>query len=249
MTSSANDSAHHGQHLCLPFETDEEKQAAIVSFFHEGLARGNRCVFVGTATEFEDLGRRLDVEGVSISRAQARGALRFLTQEEAYLHDGVFDPTRVLARVAAQIDEALADGFTGLRGTGELRYVPAAAEWQKIVWYEAQVNEYFARRPFAGLCRYPRAVVPAERVCDVLRTHPVAVVRGEVCDNPFYERPALALSDDGEARLDWQLRQLRIQNRLQRHLEGKAASAVAAAVELAAELAALRARFRPARLD
>ena len=53
--------------------------------------------------------------------------------------------------------------------------------------YEARVNEHFARRPFSGLCCYPRSVIPAERVQDVLRTHPTVVVRGEHCDNPFYE--------------------------------------------------------------
>ena len=79
----------------------------------------------------------------------------------------------------------------------------------------------------------------------MLRTHPVAVVRGEACANPFYERPELALSDDSQARLDWQLRQLRVQNRTQRHLEEKTVSAVTAAVELATELEALRSTLPP----
>lgn len=249
MSLSVNASVHRGQHLCLPFETDDEKQAAVVSFLHEGLSHGNRCQFVGTPAEFEDLGRRLEIEGICTVRAQARGALVFLTPEQAYLHDGVFDPSRVLARIGKDIDQALAEGFTGLRGTGELMYIPKADEWQKIVWYEAQINEHFARQPFAGLCRYPRSVVPPDRVRDVLRTHPVAMVRGEACENPFYERPALALSDDSSARLDWQLHQLRVGNRTQRQLEGKTVSAVTAAVELATELEELRATLRKSSLD
>jgi hypothetical protein len=92
-------------------------------------------------------------------------------------------------------------------------------------------------------------VVPSDRVRDVLRTHPVAIVRGESCENPFYERTELALSDDSEARLDWQLYQMRAQNRAQRHLEGTTVSAVTAAVELAAELEALRAELRRSRPD
>jgi hypothetical protein len=244
MSLSVNASAHRGQHICLPFETDDEKQAAVVSFLHEGLSHGSRCLFIGTPEEFEELGRQLEIEGICAVRAQARDALRFLTPEQAYLHDGVFDPNRVLARFAALLEEALADGFTGLSGTGELMHVPAPDEWRKIVWYEAQFNDHFARLPFSGLCRYPRSVVPPDRVRDVLRTHPVAIVRGEACENPFYERTALALSDDSQARLDWQLRQLRVGNRTQRHLEGKTVSAVTAAVELATELAELRAKFR-----
>ena len=249
MNLSVNASVHRSKHLCLPFETDDEKQAAVVSFLHEGLSHGSRCLFVGTPAEFEDLGRRLEVEGICTVRAQARGAFLVLSQEEAYLHDGVFDPERVLDRISKLIEDALADGFTGLRATGELMHVPSAEEWRKIVWYEAQVNEHFARLPFAGLCRYPRSVVPPERVRDVLRTHPVAVVRGEACENPFYERSELALSDDSQARLDWQLHQLRVANRTQRHLEGTTVSAVTAAVELATELEELRATLRRSSLD
>ena len=241
---AANDSAHHGQHICLPFETESEKEAAVLSFIHEGLAHGKRCLFVGTRAEYEQLGLLLEEQGICSLRAEARGALIFSTPEDEYLTNGVFDPNAVLARIDRFINEALADGFTGLCATGQLMNVPSDAVWREIVWYEAQINENFARLPFTGLCRYPRMVVPANRVQDVLRTHPVAVVREETCDNPFYERPALALSDDSRARLDWQLRQLRVHNRAQRRLQDKTTSAVTAAVALATELETLRSTIR-----
>ncbi len=183
-------------------------------------------------------------KGFCSLRAESRGALLFSTKEDEYLTNGVFDPSAVLAKIDRYLKEALADGFTGLCATGELMNVPSDELWRQIVWYEAQINENFTRLPFTGLCRYPRTVVPANRVQDVLRTHPIAVVRGETCDNPFYERPALALSDDSQARLDWQLRQLRVQNRVQRRLEDKTTSAVTAAVALAAELETLRSSIR-----
>jgi hypothetical protein len=59
-------------------------------------------------------------------------------------------------------------------------------------------------------------------------------------ENPFYERPELALSDDSQARLNWRLRQLLVQHRARQRLEGKTFSAVHAAAELAAELHELR---------
>jgi hypothetical protein len=241
---AANDSAHHGRHSCLPFETESEKEEAILSFIHEGLAHGKRCLFVGTRIEYEQLGVRLEEQGICSLRAESRGALMFSTREDEYLTNGVFDPNAVLARIERHLNQALSDGFTGLCATGELMDVPSDAVWREIVWYEAQVNEDFARLPFTGLCRYPRMVVPANRVQDVLRTHPIAVVRGETCDNAFYERPAVALSDDSRARLDWQLRQLRVHNRVQRRLEDKTTSAVTAAVALATELETLRSTIR-----
>ncbi|HVZ89337.1 MAG TPA: MEDS domain-containing protein [Polyangia bacterium] len=244
-SNAAPDPAHGARHICVPFETADESREAFVAFIHAGLDRGNRCLFVGSAAEYQALGQGLEELGICAQRAEARGALLFMTVEQAYLEDGVFAPEKVLARVDRFIQDALADGFAGLYATGELRHEPGDDVWRDVVWYEAHVNEHFAREPFAALCRYPRSIVPPHRVCDVLRTHPVAVVRGEACANPFYERPELALSDDSQARLDWQLRQLRVQNRTQRHLEEKTVSAVTAAVELATELEALRSTLPP----
>jgi hypothetical protein len=233
-----------GRHICLPFETESEKENAVLALFHEGLARGKRCLFVGTRAEYERLGVQLEEHGICSLRAESRGALVYMTREEVYLDKGTFDPNVVLGRIERFINESLADGFTGLCATGELANVPSDDLWRQIVWYEAQINEHFSRMPLVGLCRYPRATIPANRVQDVLRNHPIAIVRGETCDNPFYERPDVSLSDDSGARLDWQLRQLRIVNRVQRQLEGKTASAVTAAVELATELETLRSAMK-----
>lgn len=246
-THAGYDDVHRGHHLCLPFETDTEKLEAVADFLIEGLTRGKRCLFVGSPDELAELAGPLEAAGICVSRARARGALLFATREDAYLSGGAFDPELVLRRIERHVKEAIADGFTGLHATGELVYTPGDEDWRRIVWYEAQINDTFARLPLAALCRYPRSVVPAERVRDVLRTHPVAIVRGESCSNPFFERTELALSNDNQARLDWQLRQLRVQNRTQRRLEDQTYSAVAAAAELATELEALRARLGAAK--
>jgi len=236
----AGSDVRHSSHVCLPFEREDEKHNATVAFIHEGLSRGARCMFLGTKDDFDMLGRGLEELGICTRRATSRGALLYRTVEEVYLYGGIFDPPRALDHTEALIDAALVDGFAGLRMTAELTRIPAQGEWEKIVWYDAMINERFARRPIATLCRYPRAMIPAVRVRDVLRTHPVAIVRGESCDNPFYERPEIVLRGDAETLLDWQFRQLRVQQRARQHLEASRSSAVAAAAELAAELHHLR---------
>jgi hypothetical protein len=243
-THAGYDDIHRGRHICLPFESDAEKLDAVASFLVEGLSQGKRCLFVGSPEELAQLGEPVEQAGICLTQARSRGRLVYMTSDEAYLTNGAFEPAAVLSRIESLIRGAMADGFTGLYATGALGHVPSEDVWRRIVSYEAQINESFARMPVTSLCRYPRAVVPPCRVQDVLRTHPVAIVRGQSCKNPFYERTHLALSDDCQARLDWQLRQLRVQNRLERHLQDQTYSAVNAAVELATELEALRAKLR-----
>jgi len=250
MSPLVGSDVRHSSHICLPFESHDEKHAATVTFVHEGLSRGARCIFTGSKEDYDVLGRGLEELGICTRRAAARGALQFRSVEEIYFPDGTFDPPRSLDLTDRLIDEALLEGFTGLRLTAELTRIPENAEWRKIVWYEAMINDRFARRPMAALCRYPRWMIPPDRVRDLLRTHPVAIVRGESCENPFYERPEIVLSDDSQTRLDWQLRQLLVQQRTREHLEETRASAVAAAAELAAELHHLRSgRERPTKPD
>lgn len=243
-THAGYDDIHRGRHICLPFESDSEKLDAVASFLIEGLSQGKRCLYVGTAEELAQLGEPVEAAGICLTQARSRGRLVFMTREDAYLANGAFDPTVVLSRIEGHIRDAMADGFTGLYATGELGHLPADDAWQRIVAYEAQINESFARMPITSLCRYPRAVVPPCRVQDVLRTHPLALVRGQRCKNPFYERTQLALSDDCQARVDWQLHQLRQQNRVERHLQEQTTSAVNAAVQLANEVETLRAQLR-----
>ena len=100
-------------HLCLPFETDAEKRDAVLSFVHEGLSRGARCVFTGSGEEFEELCRALDVLGDSADRAIARGALDLRTHEDTYLVGGVFDPIALIERTESLVDEALRNGSPG----------------------------------------------------------------------------------------------------------------------------------------
>src|SRR5262249_34836716 len=162
----------------------------------------------------------LEGMGICTRRASARGALQYRSVQELWFPSGQFEPLRSQEIVDGLIDDALADGFTGVRLTAELTRIPELSEWHKIVWYEAMINERSARRRSAHLCRSPRTLIPAERVRDLLRTHPIAMVRGEACDNPFYERPEIVLSDDVQTRLDWQFRQLRVQQRTRQQLEG-----------------------------
>jgi signal transduction histidine kinase len=208
-------------HLCFPYESEDEKRTTLVAFIRQGLACRERCLYIGSHADQVDLAAALEADGVPAERALERGALVFATQGEIYLRSGRFDPDDTLCLMGSLVDRALADGFTGLRGTGEASGPVPDELWPLVLRYEALLNERLGRRPFVALCRFHAAQVRPDRVRDVLRTHPLALVRGDVCANPFYERPEVVLSDDSRARLDWQLHQLRSHNRARKRLEAR----------------------------
>jgi len=201
----------HGDHICLPYDSISERHDVVIPFIAEGLARGERCVYVVEDDQRDELLGGLSAAGVNTTRAIERGALWLRTVQEIYLRSGKFDPDDTLAYIDQLITQALAEGFTGLRGTGEMGAGQAKSiPWETVRSYEARVNEWFSKRPFVGLCRYHRSSFSPAVIHDVLRTHPVAIVAHKLCRNPYFEKPDVALAPDGEAaRVEWMLRQLR----------------------------------------
>ena len=115
--SVAGSDVRHSSHICLPFETDDENHEATVTFIHEGLSRGARCVFTGSKEDFDAIGRGLEQRGICSRRAAARGALQLRPVEEIYFPDGFFDPPRTLAytwgdAIRREFERVLGEGVT-----------------------------------------------------------------------------------------------------------------------------------------
>jgi hypothetical protein len=229
-------------HLCFPYESEDEKRTTLVAFVRDGLARRERCVYIGTPADQSELRQALEAAGVRAAGALERGALVLKTQAETYLRSGRFDPEDAVRVLEELVESALADGYAGLRGTGEASAPVSDELWPLVLRYESLVNERLGRSPFVGLCRLPASQDRPERAQDLLRMHPHALLRGEVCANPFYERPEIVLSDDARARLDWQLHQLRSTHRARKRLEHRSADRLVSALadELADPLFALK---------
>ncbi len=229
-------------HLCFPYESEDEKRTTLVAFVRDGLARRERCVYVGSLADQAELLRSLEAAGVRAARALERGALVLKTQAETYLRSGRFDPDDAIRGLEELVESALADGYAGLRGTGEASAPVSDELWPLVLRYESLVNERLGRSPFLAMCRLPASHDRPGRAQDLLRVHPHALLRGEVCANPFYERPEIVLSNDAHARLDWQLHKLRSMHRARRRLEHRSAERLLSALagELADPLFALK---------
>jgi len=226
-------------HLCFPYESEDERRRTVVAFVREGLARRERCLYIASEDEQRTFLAELEAAGVPAAAEVARGALLLKTRTETYLRTGCFDPDDALAMMEGFTDQALADGFAGLRATAEASARALDDLWPLVLRYEALLNERLARRPFLGLCRFRAAELAPDRLRDVLRTHPEVLVRGEACPNPFYEHAEVVLGGDDRAHLDWQLHQLRSYQRDRQRLE----AGTRAAIEERASAARERDRF------
>jgi signal transduction histidine kinase/ActR/RegA family two-component response regulator len=199
-----------GDHLCLIYRSAAEQTAALIPFFKAGLAAAERCLFVGHGTSARRLEHALQEAGVDVTGECDRGTLVFLTRRETWLPGGRFDPGTMMDILRQAEQQALDDGFSGLRATWNMGWVlegtPGA---DRLIEYEAHLNRFLAGSRTCALCRYSREGSSPELIQDALQTHPLAVLGEQICPNAYYEPPDMVLGDRPvDERIDWMMAQL-----------------------------------------
>jgi PAS domain S-box-containing protein len=202
----------HGDHLCVICESPRQRLEAAAQYVADGLRRNELVMYAADRRTTSVLRRMLEQLDIDVQSQIARGALHLPSAEDAYLHDGDFDPDRMYETFERTIEGALAAGFSGCRFAGEPTWaLEHEALRPGLIDFESRLNQLFRGRKAAGLCVYDRQAWPASVLRDVLRTHPVAVAGDLVCpSNLYYERPDLLDREAGAAsQVTWMLAQLR----------------------------------------
>lgn len=184
-----------GDHACTLFTSREEQINTAVDFIRGGLARGERCLYVCCEQTPEEFREELRRGGVDVDTEEARGALELITKAEGHLKGGGFDAARMIEMLGAALSDALATGFTGLRGAGDMTWLlDDAPGSHELLAYEALLNYFCANRPVVLLCQYSRAKLAPKILDSCLSTHPhIRIDATALVRNPFYESPERAM--------------------------------------------------------
>lgn len=165
----------HG-HACLLYRTRAEHARAVGEFVAEGLARGERCLYVVHHHQPGEVVRLLRAEGIDVDRAIERGALLVRGQRETYLRGSRFDARRMLDYLAAEARDARWAGFKGLRATGEMTWASGPEPGREaLLLYEELLNDFTEAHGIHGLCQYNVDRFEPELVEGVARVHPRVV--------------------------------------------------------------------------
>jgi hypothetical protein len=210
-------SISQGDHACLIYEEDPaERVDVLLPLLTDGIAAGERCVFVSFEPQLRSLRARLEEAGVDVEHETRRGALLFWTPGQWRSRAGSPSLKRV-SRVWTYIQDALTAGFSGARFVVDKAwYNDEDVESDTIRGWEATLDAMFTPDvPASLVCLYGRGVLPPETIESGLCTHPIVVLQSQVCPNPFYDAPLLLQSDSLDyllqaptSRTDWMLSRL-----------------------------------------
>jgi PAS domain S-box-containing protein len=199
-----------GAHLCHICDGPADAQAALVPFFHAGLAGAERCLYIATSPNAQLLVQGLRSAGIDVDQARRQEALLLLTPEETYLRWLPFNPPRVVGLFRNLMDHARAAGFAGLRGAGDMTWaLDSTVAAESLFQYATLLNQFLAESGARALCHYARPKCRSDVLHGLLRTHPLVLVGDHVCPNVYYEPPDLTVAPDPLGRrADWMLDQL-----------------------------------------
>ena len=97
MTTAPRVVYQQGDHVCTLFSSEEEQLVAATDYIRQGLARGERCLYVCGEQTPEDFRRALNAVGIEAEYEENRGALVLLTKETGHLAGGTFSPSRMIS--------------------------------------------------------------------------------------------------------------------------------------------------------
>jgi ABC-type transporter Mla MlaB component len=189
-----------GDHVCWAYDDDRAFEDAAVRFLADGLARGDRLLWVGDGAEDRlrrSSGPLADVDGLA-----ARGALSVLSVAEGYAAAGPLTPDRQLAFYDAATRRAIGDGYRGLRVVAEITPLAAdEAQRAQLLSWEHLADDFVAQGPgFSALCAYRRDLLPDDAVADVVALHPLAHADGaSTAFRVWFDEGALRLAGDVDA--------------------------------------------------
>jgi hypothetical protein len=179
------------RHRCSIYEGAPSMQLRrIADVAAERLAANYRCLYLNSPAMAAEFRAALLAAGIDAADAVARGTL-VLSSDREHLVDGVFDIERMLASFKVAVKHALADGYAGLWGCGDVLWeFESRRNLSKLLAYEVELEELVEGEPaLCGICQYHRDTLPADSVQVALFTHR-AIHLNETLHylNPYYRQ-------------------------------------------------------------
>jgi len=198
--STAVGAMKFGDHLCLPYDNHDERNAVLAAFVHDGLAQGHKVVYVSDGQSAESV---LGWLGDDFTEAVERDDLVIQTAEEAYMATGSFDPDEIVKLFGTELELAMIQGHKGLRLTCEKKF--SLRGWpgsERFAEFEEKIEFIFQNMPVnaMALCQYDPRWFGRRPLEHLLGVHQRGNVRvDDVYDDgvlriaPTFTPPGLAL--------------------------------------------------------
>ncbi len=166
-----------GTHFCQFYQTKEDLIDILVPYFKAGLENNEFCQWVTAEPLNEKEAKEALRKAVpDFDRYLKRGQIEIIPHTEWYLKDGAFNLQRALGACVDKLNQALTNGYDGMRITGNTAWLEKR-DWRNFTNYEQEINDAVGKCQMMAICTYSLDKCGASEVIDVVKNHQFALIR------------------------------------------------------------------------
>ena len=169
-------------HALLFYECVEDKYRVVFDFLKSGLDAQEAAAYVAGVDETPSQVRSLlEKRGIDVDACEKKGMLQIMSYKDWYLIDGEFNVERTIALWAKLLGDALAEGFKGLRVTGDVTWFLKSDMKTEFLDYENSLHRVMDM-PLTAICAYSLPVLmelnQVQFVVDLIKAHSNVIFLG-----------------------------------------------------------------------
>ncbi|NWF95049.1 MAG: MEDS domain-containing protein [Candidatus Thorarchaeota archaeon] len=140
-------------HAILVYDSIQAKQKVLFTYLQHGLASGEAAKYVCSEETSEDIRKAMNRFGMMVDEKEQSGALDVLDYTDLYIKDGVFRIEDVMQAWDRYYRTAIAQGFKGMRVTGEMSCFIQHDMLRELIDYERALHSVL-ELPMSAICAY-----------------------------------------------------------------------------------------------
>jgi hypothetical protein len=187
-----------GLHMCGLYETEEERDKIIFGLFTQGCDDGNLQLYCPVERTANDFKEKFSLHNPKHSaNLEDKNSFVINSAKELYYPDGIFSPKAMDTGLNNFYVESQKNGYRNIRATAEMCWaLNAIPGVEHLMVYESRLNYFIPGKPWISICLYNMNKFSGSQIMNVLRTHPYAVNKGIVSQNPYYVNPDQWLAEN-----------------------------------------------------
>ncbi len=166
-----------GTHFCQFYQTKEDLMDVLVPYLKAGLENNEFCMWITSQPldvgEAKEALRKLLPD---LDLYLNKGQIEIIPYTYWYLKEGIFDSDRVLDGWVEKLNQALDNGYEGLRLTGNTFWLEKE-DWNDFVDYEKKIDRILGNYKMIALCTYCLDRCSATEIIDVVANHQFALIK------------------------------------------------------------------------
>lgn len=162
-------------HVILIYESQEAKRNTLFSYIERGLKNGQAGIYICSEETPDEIRNAMVEFGIDVNAYGDKGALHILSYTEMYIIDGVFDIDSVMNTWSTWYNEAISNGFNGMRVTGEMSCFIENDLVEDLLTYEKALHTILDI-PMTAICAYNADILarvedPVDVYSELIKAH------------------------------------------------------------------------------